>query len=289
MKRDLEKETPRAGGLDRREVVRLIGATAAVSLVGGGERPASSEETDIRTQKAKGATITIDAKPEPIAMDTAKTAVIVVDMQNDFGSKGGMFDRAGIDISIIQRAVAPTARVLAAARKAGIAVVYLKMAFQPDLSDMGVRDSPNWRDHQRMGVGTAVRAPNGTESRILVRDTWNTDIVSDLKPQPADTLIYKHRFSGFFQTNLDLKLKDLGARYLIFTGCTTSVCVESTIRDAMFRDYSPVLLADCTGEPVGYGLPRSNHEASLLLIEMMLGWVSTSDQFIKALESAPTA
>ncbi len=103
-------------------------------------------------------------------------------------------------------------------------------------------------------------------------------------------MIYKTRFSGFYQTELDNKLKGLGARYLIFTGCTTSVCVESTIRDAMFRDYSPVLLADCTGEPVGYGLPRSNHEATLLLIQIMLGWVSSSEQFIKALESsAPSA
>jgi len=79
------------------------------------------------------------------------------------------------------------------------------------------------------------------------------------------------RFSGFYETELDNKLKGLGIRYLIVTGCTTSVCVESTIRDAMFRDYSPVLLADCTAEPVGYGLPRSNHEATLLLIQLMLG------------------
>jgi ureidoacrylate peracid hydrolase len=286
MKRPMKREAPRALDLNRREVIGLIGATAAASLVGrAGEQSASAEQTSAPAHNTVSRIIRVDAKPEPIAIDTAKTAVIVVDMQNDFGSKGGMFDRAGIDISMIQRAVAPTARVLAAARKADIRIIYLKMAFRPDLSDMGLRDSPNWRDHQRMGVGTAVHAPNGTESRILVRDTWNTDIVSDLKPAPADTLIYKHRFSGFYQTDLDPKLKGLGARYLIFTGCTTSVCVESTVRDAMFRDYSPLLLADCTGEPVGYGLPRSNHEASLLLIGTMLGWVSSSEQFIKALES----
>ncbi len=63
------------------------------------------------------------------------------------------------------------------------------------------------------------------------------------------------------------------------------MCGESTIRDAMFRDYSPVLLADCTAEPVGYGLPRSNHEATLLLVQMMLGWVSNSKDFIAALEA----
>ena len=292
MKRDMEKEDPQARNLSRREVIGLIGATAAASLVGGaGEQSASAEQTNASNQKTKSGIARIDAKPEPITIDTAKTAVIVVDMQNDFGSKGGMFDRAGIDISIIQRAVAPTALVLAAARKAGIKIVYLKMAFQPDLSDMGLRDSPNWIAHHHAGVGTTVRAPNGAESRILIRDTWNTDIVNELKPEPADIVIYKHRFSGFYQTDLDSKLKGLGTRYLIFTGCTTSVCVESTFRDAMFRDYSPVLLADCTGEPAGYGLSRSNHEASLfLIVERNFGWVSSSEEFIRALHSpAPSA
>lgn len=229
--------------------------------------------------------VTLRAKPARISIDTAKTAVLVVDMTNDFGAKGGMFDRAGRDISIIQRVVAPTARVLASGRKAGVKIIYLKMAFRPDLSDMGPRDSPNWRDHHQDGVGTAVRAPNGVESRIGVRDTWNTDILSELKPELSDIVIYKHRFSGFYQTDLDATLKRLGTRYLIVTGCTTSVCVESTIQDAMFRDYSPVLLSDCTAEPIGHDLPRSNYEASLLLIENVFGWVSNSEEFIRALES----
>ncbi len=237
-----------------------------------------------------GRTLTLDAKPAFITFDTAKTAIVVVDMQNDFGTKGGMFDRAGIDISLIQRAVAPTARVLAAGRKVGIKVVYLKMAYKPDLSDMGIPGSPNRRVHEQiMHVGTAVRAPNGAESRILVRDTWSSDIVDELKPDSADTVIYKSRFSGFYETELDNKLKGLGIRYLIITGCTTSVCVESTIRDAMFRDYSPVLLEDCTAEPVGYGLPRSNHDATLLLIQIILGWVSSSDKFIKAVEPSASS
>ena len=76
----------------------------------------------------------------------------------------------------------------------------------------------------------------------------------------------------------------MGARNLVITGCTTSVCVEATLRDAMFRDYSPILLADCSAEPIGNQLPRSNHEASLLVIETLLGWVSDSERFIKALD-----
>ena len=227
----------------------------------------------------------LDAKPEPINIEPSKTAVLVVDMQNDFGSKGGMFDRAGLDISMIQRAVATTARVLASAREKGLRVIYLKMGFRADLSDLGTVNSPNRTRHLHFGAGQKVIAPDGTEGRILIRDTWNTDIVSELKPKTEDRIVYKHRFSGFFETELDAVLKRLGIKYLVVTGCTTSVCVESTVRDAMFRDYSCVLLEDCMGEPIGNDLPRSNHEASLLTMQTLFGWVSNSDEFVKALAS----
>lgn len=227
----------------------------------------------------------LEANPEAITFDPARTAVLVVDMQNDFGSKGGMFDRAGIDISGIQKAVDPTAKVLAAARKAGVKVVYIKMGYKPDLSDLGAPDSVNRVRHLRLGVGEKVLTPDGKESRILVRDTWNTDIVPELKPQPGDDVIYKTRFSGFFETDLDARLTQLAVKHLIITGCTTSICVDSTVRDAMFRDYLCVLLTDCMSEPIGNGLQRSNHDASLLSAEVLLGWVSDSERFLKALRS----
>lgn len=228
--------------------------------------------------------IHIQAKPDSIAIDTARTAIIVVDMENDFGSKGGMFDRAGIDISMIQKAINPTSKVLAAARQAGIKVIYLKMGYKEDLSDIGGEESPNRVRHlQFMHVGDTITAPNGSKSRILIRDSWGTDIVSELKPQTGDIVIYKTRFSGFYKTELDSILKQLDKRFLIITGCTTSICVESTVRDAMFRDYSSIVLEDCTAEPIGYGLPRSNHEASLLSIQTLLGWVSNSNEFVKAI------
>jgi ureidoacrylate peracid hydrolase len=165
------------------------------------------------------------------------------------------------------------------------------MGFHPDLSDLGSEDSPNRIRHLQLGVGKTVRAPGGAEGRILIRDTWNTDIVPEPEPKPGDVVMYKHRFSGFYQTALDATLKQLGVKYLVVTGCTTSVCVESTVRDAMFRDYSCVLLADCMGEPIGYGLPRSNHEASLLTVQTLIGWVSGSGEFVKALgvHSMPAA
>jgi len=225
------------------------------------------------------------ARPDSIGISASSTAVIVVDMENDFGAKGGMFDRAGTDISMIQNAVAPTARVLQAARHAGIKVIYLKMGYHEDLSDLGKEESKNRIGHIKfMHVGDTMTAPDGSKSRILIRDTWGTDIIPALKPQSDDLVIYKTRFSGFYDTELDSILKKLNKTHLIITGCTTSVCVESTVRDAMFRDYTPIVLEDCTGEPIGYNLPRSNHEVSLLLIERMFGWVSNSGEFTKAVE-----
>jgi ureidoacrylate peracid hydrolase len=237
----------------------------------------------------KAGSVTLDAKPEPIAIDPARAAVIVVDMENDFAAKGGMFDRAGADISGAQKAIAPTAKVLAAARQAGLKIVYLKMGYHADLSDLGAADSVNRTRHLKFGVGQKIRAPDGRESRILIRDTWDTDIVPELKPQAGDIAIYKTRFSGFYQTDLDATLKKLEIKYLIVTGVTTSICVESTVRDAMFRDYLCILLRDCMSEPIGNNLPRTNHEASLLTMEVLFGWVSDSERFVKSLEALPIA
>ena len=259
----------------RREIVE-IGAAAGVAALAAGQ---------VASQVRTGRRVTIDARPAAITIDTSTTAVIVVDMQNDFGSKGGMFERAGIDISGIQKAVAPTARVLDSARNAGLKVIYLKMAYLPDLSDLGEPDSVNRVRHLQLGVGQHVTAPDGRPSRVLVRDTWSSDIVDELKPHGDDLVLYKTRFSGFYKTDLDAKLRDLGVKHLIVTGCTTSICVESTVRDAMFRDYLCVLLTDCMSEPIGNGLARSNHEASLLSTETLLGWVSDSHQFSKSLHA----
>ena len=79
----------------------------------------------------------------------------------------------------------------------------------------------------------------------------NTEVISELKPESRDVQIYKSRYGGFYKTDLDATLKQMGVRYLVVTGCTTSVCVESTVREAMFLDYSAVVLEDCVGEPLG--------------------------------------
>ena len=227
--------------------------------------------------------VRLAATPAPVAISPESTVFLVVDMQNDFVSEGGLLHRLGVDVSSVQRVVAPIARSLVTARAAGIPIVYLKMGFRPNLSDAGADESPNRLRHLLGGLGAPVRLPDGTEGRVLIRDTWNTEIVRELAPWPEDHVIYHHRYSGFFETALHDTLWQLGAKHLIVTGCTTSVGVESTIRDAMYRDYSCVLFADCTAEPIGHGLARSNYDATLLLVERQFGWVSTSETFITAM------
>jgi ureidoacrylate peracid hydrolase len=231
--------------------------------------------------------VSVEARPEPFAFDCAHAAVVVVDMQNDFGARGGMFDLAGIDIAGIEAIVAPTAAVLAAARAQSMPIVYLKMGFMPDLSDTGRPAGPTWIKHVPLRAGEATTAPDGSASRILIRDTWNTEIVTPLSPHDGDLVVWKHRFSGFFETDLDQLLKQRAIDTLVFTGATTSVCVESTLRDAVFRDYRCLLLEDCVAEPIAANAARSNHAASLTVVEVLFGWVSDSEALHQAFETAP--
>jgi ureidoacrylate peracid hydrolase len=220
--------------------------------------------------------IKLEARPAPIEIDVQRTAVIVVDMQNDFGSDGGMFDRAGINIEPIKAIVPAIAAVLHDARSAGVPVIYVKMGHLPDLSDAGGPSAPHFIKHHPLKLGESLLAPDGSNGRFLIRDTWNTEIVPALAPAAGDIVVWKHRYSGFFETELDSILKALGIRTLIVTGATTSICVDSTVRDATFRDYACIVLADCTAEPIAFDAARSNHEASLLSFELLFGWVAQS-------------
>ena len=227
--------------------------------------------------------VTIPARPEGVSLDLRRTALLVIDMQNSFGASGGMFDRAGIDISGI-RAVIPAVRsAIAAARSAHLPIVFLKMGFRPDLSDAGPPNGPNLLKHAPMRVGQPAPAPDGRPNRILIRDTWDTDLIPELRSEPDDIVLYKTRFSGFFGTDLHDLLKRRGVDTLIVTGCTTSVCVESTVRDAMFRDYRCLVLEDCTAEPIGANETRTNHQASLLAMQVLFAWISNSKAFGAAL------
>lgn len=222
--------------------------------------------------------VTLRAKPEPLTVDLKQTALVVVDMQNSFVSKGGMFDLAGFDIAGSAPVIEVHRRLLAAARKAGVKVVYLYMAFKPDLSDAGDPSSPAY--HKELAL-RMMRGRPELAGKLLVDNTWDAAIIDALKPQPGDKVIRKTRYDGFTRTELDAYLRAQNIRYLLFTGVATNVCVESTARHAFFNEFWPIMIEDAMNNS-GPGITQ---QATLWNFEHTLGWVTQAGDVIAALQA----
>src|SRR6478735_6592158 len=232
----------------------------------------------------------LPTRPLPMDLDPGTTAVVVVDMQNGFVSPGGSWSLAGVDTAPIDSIVSRIAELLDAARQAGMAIVYLTMGLPatPSADGMppeafGGTGQQRWRHYvSSNATGHTVATPSETPTS----PTWNCDIVGALTPRPGDPVIAKPTFGGFHRTELDTTLRAAGIDTLLFAGCTTSVCVETTLREAVVRNYRCVLVEDCVAEPVGANLARTNHDATLLVTELVLGWVATAADVVGALGGA---
>jgi ureidoacrylate peracid hydrolase len=220
----------------------------------------------------------LQTRPEPIDVDLRRTALIVVDMQNSFVSKGGMFDLAGFDITGSAPVIEVNRRLLAASRRSGVNVVYLMMAFKPDLSDAGDPSSPAY--HKELAL-RMMRSRPELAGKLLVDDTWDAAIIDELAPQPGEQVIRKTRYDGFCATGLDAYLRAASIRYLLFTGVATNVCVESTARHAFFNEFWPILIEDAMNNSG----PDFNRQATLWNFEHTLGWVTRSEQVIAAMQT----
>lgn len=216
--------------------------------------------------------LTIEARPRPYTFEPGWSAVLAIDLQNDFGAAGGYVDSFGVPLEGVRATIEPIGRVLDAVRAANMPVVYTRIEFKRDLSNLGGPGSPN-----REIIGLE---PGGD---YLIEGTWNADIVAELAPRPGDLVVSKHRYSAFFETDLDEILRSRGISNLVFVGWTTSVCVESTVRDAVFRDYRCLVLEDCTAETIGRTQVRTNHEATLYVIQAQFGWVADSKSLLDEL------
>jgi ureidoacrylate peracid hydrolase len=223
--------------------------------------------------------IKLETRPEPVEVDLKRSAVVVVDMQNAFACKGGTLDLAGADISGASRVVHSIKCVLDAARPAGVPVAYVQMGYKPDLSNSGGPSSPNW--HKELALHL-MNTRAELKCKLLTEGSWDFAIVDDLKPQPGDLVVVKTRYSGFAGTTLDSQLRTRGIRYLFFAGIATNVCVESTLRDAYFQDYWPILIAD-GAMPAG---PASLHDATLFNVENFFGWTIRTEELVSVLEAA---
>ena len=223
--------------------------------------------------------LTLAATPEPVAFDPGSTALIVVDMQNAYASKGGYLDLAGFDVSGTGPVIAKVAEAVAAARAAGITVAWLQNGWDPDYREAGTPSSPNWYKSNALKT---MRARPELAGTLLARGGWDYALVDGLNPQDGDIVVPKARYSGFVGTNLHETLGARGVRTLVFTGIATNVCVESTLRDGYFLDYFAVVLADATHQAG----PRALHDGALANIELFFGWVSDVAAFRAALAPA---
>ncbi|WP_235981721.1 cysteine hydrolase family protein [Methylobrevis albus] len=204
-------------------------------------------------------------------------ALVVIDMQVDFCAPGGWIDQLGEDVSATRAVIPAIARVLGAAREAGIHVVHTREGHQPDLSDLPANKQWRTRVHG-LGIGDA-----GRDGRILVRGEPGFEIVPELAPVAGELVIDKPGKSGFHATTLEDDLHRLGVTHLVITGVTSDCCVQSTFRDAFERGFAAAVLEDCTA-----AVELPNHAATIEILKADGGrWGRVSDTrgFLAALEA----
>lgn len=193
------------------------------------------------------------------------TALLVIDMQNDFCASGGLISKDGRDISAAQALGERLPAFIASARAAGVMIVFIRCVYTTEqnfyLSDV-------WLEQ-------AARKRKGGYTRIPVcRDgSWDGDYYGEVRPQAGDVIVTKHRYNAFHNTDLDLLLRSNGIRTVVLTGVVTNVCVETTARDAFVRDYYVVAVDDGCAAYV-----EQDHIASLSNIDRFFGEVSTIKQ-----------
>ena len=218
----------------------------------------------------------IEAEPSTLVVELDHAALIIIDMQRDFLEPGGFGETLGNDVSLLQAAVAPLRKVLDAARSAKMLIIHTREGHRPDLSDAPRHKVERGEPSLRIG------AP-GPMGRILVRGEPGHDIIPELYPAGAEPVIDKPGKGAFYQTDLELMLKNREIDTLFVCGVTTEVCVNTTVREANDRGFRCIVLSDCCASY----FPEF-HAAGLAMIKAqggIFGWVAASPQLLAAMDS----
>lgn len=190
-------------------------------------------------------------------LDPASTAIVVVDMQNDYCAPGGSVASRGHDISMITGMIPRLQQFLDGARGLKAQIIFIQCIHEPET------DSETW-----------LARHGGIPQPHVRKGTWGADFCG-VAPAKGEPVVIKHRYSAFVGTRLESVLHTLGIRTLIMTGVGTNVCVESTARDGYMRDYNIIFVSDCTATS-----SLAEHEATLANMRKFFGMVATSDEVL---------
>ena len=238
---------------------------------------ASADTVDMATAPPAPRPLRLPAAPQNLVVDLNRTAVVVIDMQNDFCSAGGWVDHIGGDYRPDRAPIEPLQQLLPVLRTAGVPVVWVNWGNRPDLANMPPNQIHLYKP-QGQGVGLGDPLP-GSGHPVLQKDSWAAAVVDELAPLPGDLRVDKYRISGFWDTPLDSMLRNLGIRSILFAGVNTDQCVLHTLTDANFLGYGCVLLEDCCAT----SSPAFCAEATVWNVKKCFGFVTGSAQVIAAL------
>jgi nicotinamidase-related amidase len=258
------------------------GERAGLAPLGPGRGPrwlADARHVDMAEPLSPPRRLTLECEPQIVTLDLERTALVVIDMQNDFCAAGGWVDHLGLDYTPDRAPIAPLQRLVPRLRAAGVVIVWVNWGNRPDLANMPPNQIHLYKPTGQ-GVGLGDPLP-GSGAHVLEKDSWAAAIVDELQPAPEDIKVDKHRISGFWDTPLDGILRTLGMRTLLFAGVNTDQCVLCTLQDANFLGYGCVMVTDCCATTS----PPFCTEASIFNVKKCFGFVTDSARVLGALEA----
>jgi ureidoacrylate peracid hydrolase len=206
----------------------------------------------------------VEAKANP-----QHTALVVIDMQNDFCADGGMMSQEGAALDEVQAMAERLPLLLDSARAASVLVVFVRNIYST-IANHYLSDS--WLE----SASRRFSGKSYTVREACPPDSWKTEFFGDVQPLPDEPIVTKHRYNAFHGTDLDLILRTHGIRTLVTTGVASNVCVETTARDGFVRDYYILFPRDGTAT-----WSLAAHEATLRNIDLFFGEVTTIDDLSK--------
>jgi nicotinamidase-related amidase len=240
---------------------------------------ATETEVDMATAAPAPIPVRIVCEPQAVTVDLRRTAIIVIDMQNDFCAKGGWVDHLGADYTPDRAPIEPLQRLLPVLREAGVPVIWVNWGNRPDLANMPPNQIHLYKP-KGAGIGLGDPLP-GHGAPVLQKDSWAAAVVDELEQEPQDIKVDKYRISGFWDTPLDSILRNLGIRSILFTGVNTDQCVMHSLTDANFLGYGCLLVSDCCATTS----PAFCTEATVWNVKKCFGFVTDSEAVITALRA----